>query len=151
MLIFTCVLHGEIIEIYRCNSTLKPNKKITDDAKPYVECLSLGERIGKLETGDLSLSDIIQVAKEDSWVGEPFYGPVEKYIFKDFNGQHYVAHFEFKKGHELFGKGRRVAINRIAKISGAKEEFSGSPYNGSSVYSEVILKKLRSLVQNDSK
>jgi hypothetical protein len=132
-------LTAEEITEYRCvnsHSVAKSEK----DSNDHINYSSVGEELSKLETGKESLLSIYEARKKDSGKGEPFYGPVEKYIFKDTKGRHYLAHFEFKDGDEFFGRGDRFAILPLTKVEGQKDKYSGSPYNGRTIYDEGILK-----------
>jgi len=139
-------LIGEEVAVYRCVTSFSVTKPDSDSSeRTYYS--SIGEELGKIETGKESLLSIYEAWIKDSWNGEPFYGPVEKYIFKDSKGKLYVAHFEFKEGHKAVGKGVRFAIIPLTKVKGLKDKYSGSPYNGSSISDEGILKQLRALAR----
>lgn len=146
LLMLTTSLHAEQVEVYQVVETPIPgNRKTLEVGTRWI---SVGKRISALDTGERSLRSIIAGYREQSWGGEPFYGPVEQFIFKDSAGKLYLAHFEYLKGHKILGKGLRFAIIELTAVAGRNGQFLGSPYNGSSVTDETILKQLRILVSD---
>ncbi len=142
-LLSVSVVIAEEVMVYRCETTLSeplPNGDTPSYSSP-------GEELGKIETGKDSLVAVIQAYEKDSWKAEPFYGPVEKYVFKDSQGKLFVVHFEFKKDHPhpMMAKGTRFAILPLTEVAGAKGKYTGSPYDGSSISDEGILKQLREI------
>ena len=96
-------------------------------------------------TGQKSLQTICDNYRKISWTAEPFYGPIIPYIFKDSRGKLFVVHFEFQEGHNIIGKGVRFAMAPLKAVPRSKGLYSGSPYDGSSVTDEGLLKQLREL------
>lgn len=109
--------------------------------------VSLGNQLSTISTGTKSLQAIYNDHLKTSWIAEPFYGPVVKYVFKDSAGKLFVVHFEFEEGDKIIGKGIRFAIAPLKAVNVPKGHFTGSPYNGSSVTDETILKQLRELAR----
>ena len=145
LLALASLAHAETLKVYRQKSTPTPEKvrsKLTGEPSRW---FSPGEPLGEIELGDATLEGIVAKYREQSWKDEPFYGPVEAYVFEDAKGRFYVAHFEYVKGDKLLGQGVRVAVNRLQKVTGRKGMFVGSPYDGSSVTEELLLKKLRGI------
>ena len=143
MLILTTAIHAETVEVYQAVETPIPKKKKTQDRDGPGVWISLGKCIGAIDTGEKSLRSVVAGYKEQSWKAEPFYGPVEKFIFKDSASKLYIVHFEYLEGDKIFGKGVRFAIIDLAAIAEKKGYFVGSPYSGSSVTDERVLKQLR--------
>lgn len=144
LLALAAIAQAETLKVYRQKSTPTPEKmrsKLTGEPSRWI---SPGEPLGEIELGDATLEGIVAKYRKESWKSEPFYGPVETYVFEDAKGRFYVAHFEFVKGDKAFGEGSRVAINRLEK-AGKKGMFLGSPYDGSSVTEELLLKRLRAI------
>jgi hypothetical protein len=107
--------------------------------------VSMGDQLAVFTSGQKTLTTIYADYEEKSWRAEPFYGPVIPYIFKDSAGKLFVVHFEFQEGHELVGEGLRFAIAPLKPTSGSKRLYTGSPYHGSSVYDDGLVKQLREL------
>ncbi len=147
LLIIGQAAFAETVEVFR-EVDVDPRSvnglKIEED-DPATWPKTFGAKLGVVDTGDETISKIIKEYEEQSWQGEPFYGPCETYIFKDMHGEFYSVHFEFKKGHKIFGKGVRFAITKLSPVEGAKNIFIGSPYNGSSVFDEKILNQLKTI------
>jgi hypothetical protein len=138
--------HAEIIKVYREERVETPDhvrSKLTGEPSRWT---AKGELVGQIDLGESTVEAIVAEYRERSWKDEPFYGPVERFVFEDSKGRHYVAHFEYVKDHKLFGKGQRVAVKLLEKAQGKKDRFTGSPYDGSSIFDETLLKALRSLV-----
>ncbi|MBB5352863.1 hypothetical protein HNR46_003111 [Haloferula luteola] len=138
--------HAETIEVYREDRVETPKHVRSNLTGKPTYWIATGKLVGKLDLGEATLGKIVADYREASWKDEPFYGPVEQFVFVDSKGRFYVAHLEYLKDSELLGEGRRVAINELKKVQGRKGMFTGSPYSGSSVFHEGILKKLRALV-----
>ncbi len=147
LLILAQSAFAETVEVYRevnvDHRSVEGIKIKENDSATWPR--TFGIKLGIVETGDKKLSEIIKNFEERSWENEPFYGPCENYIFKDSKGAFYCAHFEFIKGHQILGKGVRFAITRLTQVEGAENVFTGSPYNGSSVYDQNISKQLRTI------
>ncbi|MEN3944224.1 hypothetical protein WJU23_23175 [Prosthecobacter sp. SYSU 5D2] len=109
------------------------------------EAVTAGKELAVFTTGGKSLMTLYQDFQKTSWTAEPFYGPVIPYLFKDSTGRLFIVHFEFKEGHPVFGEGFRFAIAPLTTVKGARRGYRGSPYNGSSVTDEGLLKQLRDL------
>lgn len=109
--------------------------------------VSVGDNLAVFKSGEKSLMTIYKDFEKSSWTAEPFYGPAVPYIFKDSEGRLFIVHFEFKEGHEILGKGLRFAIAQLKAVKGSKRLYTGSPYDGSSVTDEGLLKQLRVLSQ----
>jgi len=137
---------AEEITVFRCDTKLSPARDGHKDVERGCYT-SAGERLGKFDTGDKTLISIIKRYRADSWKSEPFYGPVKEYVFRDSKDRIFLVHFEYMKGHKNFGKGFRFAVIQLTKD--AKGRYIGSPYDGSSVYDETILKHLREFARKD--
>jgi len=128
LLIISQTAFAETLEVYReldvDHRSVKGLKIEEDDPGTWPK--TFGAKLGVLDTGDETMGKIIKNYEEQSWHGEPFYGPCETYIFKDSQGAFYSAHFEFKKGHKTFGKGMRFAITKLTPVEGTKNIFVGS-------------------------
>ena len=133
-LIFATMLRAEDIVVYRC-----------DRGHRQKEAVSMGDRLAVFTTGQKSLQTICDNYRKISWTAEPFYGPIIPYIFKDSRGKLFVVHFEFQEGHNIIGKGVRFAMAPLKAVPRSKGLYSGSPYDGSSVTDEGLLKQLREL------
>jgi|APTNR8051073442_1049403.scaffolds.fasta_scaffold10522_3 hypothetical protein len=107
--------------------------------------VSVGNSLAVFKSGGKTIMTIYKDFYKTSWTAEPFYGPVVPYIFKDSDGRLFLVHFEFKEGHEILGKGLRFAIAPLKAVKGSKRLYTGSPYDGSSVTDEGLLKQLRLL------
>jgi hypothetical protein len=138
--------HAEIIKVYREECVATPEhvrSKITGEPSSWT---SKGELVGQIDLGESTVEGIVAEYRAQSWKDEPFYGPVERFVFEDSKGRHYVAHFEYLKDHKLLGEGLRVAVKLLEKVQGKKGRFTGSPYDGSSIFDEKLLRELRRLV-----
>ncbi|WP_353568877.1 hypothetical protein [Haloferula sargassicola] len=144
--LFATGIHAETIRVYREERVETPEhvrSKLTGEPSRWT---AKGEFVGQIDLGDLTLDGIIADYCERSWKDEPFYGPVEKFVFEDSKGRVYVAHLEYVKDSKLLGEGRRVAVKRLEKVRRRKDRFTGSPYGGSSIFDDTLLKGLRTLV-----
>ena len=123
------MLRAEDVVVYRCVEGKK-------------ESVSVGDQLAVFTTGNKTLQTIYDDFLKTSWTAEPFYGPVIPYIFKDSRNKLFLVHFEFQEGHTILGKGLRFAIAPLKAVPKSKGLYSGSPYNGSSVSDERLLKQL---------
>lgn len=140
-----CRLSAETIEVFECVSEGVVHKGKKEGMDVSVEQVKPGAALGIMDTGSADLKAIVDQALATSWVGEPFYGPVVKFILKDSSKRLFIAHFEYLKGHKVLGEGLRFAIIELTPVQGKAGVFEGDPYNGSSVTEKSLLPQFKTL------
>lgn len=119
-----------------------------EETTTYLSFHCVGKLIGKIDIGNLSLSQFAADAAAFDSSSDPFFGPGMHYILMDSKGRHFILFFEYEEGHLTFN-GFRLAINEALLIDSKVRVYKGSPYAGTS-FDKVVLAQLKALTQKEA-
>ena len=148
LLAFTSFSQAEEVEVFVCDTKshdIEWGESGVEETTTYLSFHRIGELVGKIDTGKVSLSQLTAGAVAYDSSLDPFFGPGVNYIAKDTNGQHYILFFEYEEGHRIF-RGFRMAINKALVIDPKLGVYEGSPYAGTS-FDKTVLAQLKKLTQ----
>jgi hypothetical protein len=144
----TKTLRAEEVTVFACEDDLVeiPRPAVISDFETEDRELTLliykpGQNMGALNTGDIDLSSIAKKALAEDQSEAPFFGPGYEFILRDTKGQHFIAFFEYEKGHKTF-RGFRAALAPLNDLGSKGAVFVGHPYQGV-VFDKEILKQLK--------
>ena len=144
----TTSLHAEEVTVFAADETLVgiPRPTVISDIETENHELTLliykpGQNLGTLATGETDLASISKKALAEDQSDAPFFGPGYKFILRDTKRQHFIAFFEYEKGHETL-RGFRAALAPLNDLGSKGAVFVGYPYQGV-IFDKEILKQLK--------
>ena len=150
LLIFTPFSRAEEVAVFACDTKshdIEWDESGVEKATTFLTFHRVGKLLSKLDTGEVSLSQIAADAAAYDSSNDPFFGPGVNYIMKDSDGQHFIIFFEYQEGHKTFN-GFRMAINKISLIDSKLGVYQGSSYAGTS-FDKNLMAQLKTLTQRN--
>lgn len=141
-------LRAEEVTVFAADENLVdiPRPTVVSDIETEDRELTLliykpGQNLGTLATGETDLASISKKALAEDQSEAPFFGPGYEFILRDTKGQHFIALFEYEKGHKTL-RGFRAALAPLNDLGSKAAVFVGYPYQGV-IFDKEILKQLK--------